>query len=55
LFLEFAGPVRLERLAKHRLDLGLLRTEQFGEDLRRVAVPRQGRLKIVNLTGFSLA
>ena len=37
LFLKFAGSVHLERLAKHCLDLGLLRTEQFGEDLRRVA------------------
>jgi hypothetical protein len=32
LFLEFAGSVRLEPLTEHRLDLGLLRTEHFGED-----------------------
>ena len=66
LFLEFASPVRLKRLAEHSPDLGLLRTERFGEDLRRIAVPRQGRLQVVNLlrqdeldkaslTGFSLA
>ena len=32
LLLGFMGPVRLERLAEHRFDLRLLRTEQFGED-----------------------
>jgi hypothetical protein len=51
LLLQFAGAVDLQCLLEQRLYLTGFRTQHLGQHLRRVAMPGQRRLQVIDLFG----